>query len=61
MTLDEALRVVVRLPTTADLDLRQTVAVRTVCEHLADAKDRHAEPRSKPTGPARLTSLRRGA
>ena len=37
MTLDEALDVVARLPTTADLDLRQTVAVRVVCRHFTSA------------------------
>ena len=36
MTLDEALTIVGRLPATADLDLRQTVAVRTLCRHLTD-------------------------
>ena len=53
VTLDEALRVVVRLPTTADLDLRQTVAVRTVCEHLADAwTDAQGDDPNRPAAPA---------
>lgn len=38
MTLDEALGVVACLPATADLDLRQTVAVRTVCRHFTCGK-----------------------
>ena len=38
VTLDEALSVVARLPMTADLDLRETAAVRTVCRHLTSEK-----------------------
>jgi hypothetical protein len=34
MTLEEALIIVGHLPTTADLDLRQTVAIRVLCQHL---------------------------
>jgi hypothetical protein len=37
MTVEEALIIVGHLPTTADLDLRQTVAIRTLCQHLAGA------------------------
>ena len=52
MTLDEALRVIVRLPTTADLDLRQTAAVRTVCQHLAGAwTDTQNDDPSRPAAP----------
>ena len=52
MTPGEALSVVARLPMTADLDLRQTAAVRTVCQHLAGAwTDTQNDDPSRPAAP----------
>ena len=38
MTLDVALSIVARLPMTADLDLREAAAVRTICQHITSEK-----------------------
>ena len=38
MTLDVALCIVARLPMTADLDLREAAAVRTICLHITSEK-----------------------
>ncbi len=47
MTLDEALSVVAHLPMTADLDLREAAAVRTVCRHLTS--EQPGAPADRPT------------
>ena len=52
MTLDEAFSIVARLPMTADLDLREAAAVRTVCRHPATEKpDGPADCPTRPAAP----------
>ena len=47
MTLDEALGIVARLAMTADLDLREAAAVRTVCRQLTSKQP--DAPADRPT------------
>ena len=47
VTLDEALGIVARLAMTADLNLREAAAVRTVCRHLTS--EQRDAPADRPT------------